>query len=347
MQLYNKLSSNERSRALDLSNQKRITLSFYKYARINDPRGFRDDLFIFWDSIDVLGRIYIANEGINAQLSLPDTNLEIFFEHLNSISFLKKVRINIALKHETKSFLKLKIKVRDKIVADGLNDNSFDVTKKGIHLNAGEFNKLMKEKNTIVLDMRNHYESEIGHFKNAICPDVDTFRDSLDVIEDQLKDNKEDKNLLMYCTGGIRCEKASAYFKHKGFKKVYQLEGGIIEYIRQVRNNDLENNFIGKNFVFDNRRVENVSDEIIANCHQCGAPFDIHTNCANDACHLLFIQCNDCKEKMHNCCSHKCLEISKMPYDIQKKMRKGQKNTNDIFKKGRTNNITTFKKNVL
>ena len=347
MQLYNKLSSNERSRALDLSNQKRITLSFYQYARINDPRGFRDELFIFWDSIDVLGRIYIAKEGINAQLSLPDTNLEIFIEHLNSISFLKKVRINIALKHETKSFLKLKIKVRDKIVADGLNDNSFDVTKKGIHLNAGEFNKLMKEKNTIVLDMRNHYESEIGHFKNAICPDVDTFRDSLDVIEDKLKDNKEDKNLLMYCTGGIRCEKASAYFKHKGFKKVYQLEGGIIEYIRQVRNNNLENNFIGKNFVFDNRRVENVSDEIIANCHQCGAPFDIHTNCANDACHLLFIQCNDCKEKMHNCCSHKCLEISKMPYDIQKKMRKGQKNTNDIFKKGRTNNITTFKKNVL
>ena len=347
MQLYNKLSSNERSRALDLSNQKRITLSFYQYARINNPRGFRDELFIFWDSIDVLGRIYIAKEGINAQLSLPDTNLEIFIEHLNSISFLKKVRINIALKHETKSFLKLKIKVRDKIVADGLNDNSFDVTKKGIHLNAAEFNKLMKEKNTIVLDMRNHYESEIGHFKNAICPDVDTFRDSLDVIEDKLKDHKEDKNLLMYCTGGIRCEKASAYFKHKGFKKVYQLEGGIIEYIRQVRNNDLENNFIGKNFVFDNRRVENVSDEIIANCHQCGAPFDIHTNCANDACHLLFIQCNDCKAKMHNCCSHRCLEISKMPYDIQKKMRKGQKNTNDIFKKGRTNNITTFKKNVL
>ena len=347
MQLYNKLSSNERSRALDLSNQKRITLSFYQYARINDPRGFRDELFIFWDSIDVLGRIYIAKEGINAQLSLPDTNLEIFIEHLNSISFLKKVRINIALKHETKSFLKLKIKVRNKIVADGLNDNSFDVTKKGIHLNAEEFNKLMKEKNTVVLDMRNHYESEIGHFKNAICPDVDTFRDSLDVIEDKLKDHKEDKNLLMYCTGGIRCEKASAYFKHKGFKKVYQLEGGIIEYIRQVRKNDLENNFIGKNFVFDNRRVENVSDEIIANCHQCGAPFDIHTNCANDACHLLFIQCNDCKAKMHNCCSHRCLEISKMPYDIQKKMRKGRKNTNDIFKKGRTNNITTFKKNVL
>ena len=200
MQLYNKLSSDERSRMLDSSNQRRITLSFYKYAKINDPKSFRDELFIFWDSIDVLGRIYIANEGINAQLSLPEVNLEIFIDHLNSISFLNKVRINIALKHETKSFLKLKIKVRDKIVADGLNDDSFDVTKKGIHLNAKEFNKLMKEKNTIVLDMRNHYESEIGHFKNAICPDVDTFRDSLDVIEHKLKDHKEDKNLLMYCT---------------------------------------------------------------------------------------------------------------------------------------------------
>tara|TARA_Y100001958_G_scaffold89448_1_gene60874 strand:- start:4506 stop:4949 length:444 start_codon:yes stop_codon:yes gene_type:complete len=147
----------------------------------------------------------------------------------------------------------------------------------------------------------------------------------------------------MYCTGGIRCEKASAYFKHKGFKKVYQLEGGIIEYVRQVRNNKLENNFIGKNFVFDNRRVEKVSDDIIANCHQCGAPFDVHTNCANDACHLLFIQCNKCKIKMKNCCSQRCLEISEMPFEAQKKMRKGYKNINDIFKKGRTNNITTFK----
>ena len=344
MQLYNKLSSDERSRILDSSNQKRITLSFYKYAKINDPKKFRDELFIFWDSIDVLGRIYIAKEGINAQLSLPEVSLEIFIDYLNSISFLNKVRINIALKHETKSFLKLKIKVRDKIVADGLNDDSFDVTKKGIHLNAKEFNKLMNEKNTIVLDMRNHYESEIGHFKNAFCPDVDTFRDSLDTIEDKLKNHKEDKNLLMYCTGGIRCEKASAYFKHKGFKNVFQLEGGIIEYARQVKNKQLENNFIGKNFVFDNRRIEKISNDIIAKCHQCGAPFDIHTNCANDACHLLFIQCNKCKIKMKNCCSYDCVEISRMSYKMQKDLRKGKKNKNDIFKKGRTNNITTFKK---
>ena len=342
MQLYNKLSSDEQSKLLDISTRKRITLSFYQYAHIKHPQTFRDKLFIAWNNLDVLGRIYVASEGINAQLSLPNENFSKFHKHLSSISFLKEVRLNVAVKQEDKSFLKLTIKVRDKIVADGLNDNSFDVTNKGIHLNAREFNKLMKQDNSIVIDMRNHYESEIGHFKNAVLPDVDTFRDSLDLIEKNLSAHKDDKKLLMYCTGGIRCEKASAYFKHKGFKNVYQLEGGIIEYIRQVEEENLENNFLGKNFVFDNRRAEKISEDIISNCHQCGSPFDVHTNCANDACHLLFIQCEACKTKMQNCCSYKCLEIKKMPYKLQKQLRRGQKNSNDIFKKGRTNNITTF-----
>jgi len=342
MQLYNKLSSDERSKLLDISKRKRITFSFYQYAHIKDPQIFRDKLFFSWNNLDVLGRIYVAYEGINAQLSLPNENFAKFEQYLNSISFLKGVRLNIAVEHENKSFLKLTIKVRDKILADGLSDNSFDVTKKGIHLNAKNFNDLMKQNNSIVIDMRNHYESEIGHFKNAVLPDVDTFRDSLDVIEKDLREHKEDKKLLMYCTGGIRCEKASAYFKHKGFKNVYQLEGGIIEYIRQVKEENIENNFLGKNFVFDNRRTEKISDDIIANCHQCRKPFDVHTNCANDACHLLFIQCEECKTKMQNCCSYKCLEIKQIPHKLQKQLRRGQKNSNDIFKKGRTKNITTF-----
>tara|TARA_B100001287_G_scaffold62496_2_gene50591 strand:- start:13639 stop:14655 length:1017 start_codon:yes stop_codon:yes gene_type:complete len=337
------LSSDERSKILDSSDQKRINLSFYQYAKINNTQKFRDKLFIFWDSIDVLGRIYIASEGINAQLSLPESNFNKFTEHLKTISFLQNTRLNIALKHEKKSFLKLKIKIRNKIVADGLSDASFDVTNKGIHLDAKGFNSMMEKKNSIVLDMRNHYESEIGHFKNAICPDVDTFRDSLETIENNLKDHKEDKNLLMYCTGGIRCEKASAYFKHRGFKNVFQLDGGIIEYAKQVQKKGLINNFVGKNFVFDNRRTEKISDDIIAKCHQCGSPFDIHTNCANDACHLLFIQCDKCKEKMNNCCSYECMKINQMPFKTQKRLRKGQKNKNDIFKKGRVSNITTFK----
>ena len=345
MQLYNKLSAKERSELIDKAGKDRLTLSFYQYAKIGNPQELRDHLFIGWDELDVLGRIYIAAEGINGQLSLPADRFNEFKTHLDTIDFLKGIRLNIAIEQNNKSFLKLKVKVRDKIVADGLNDNTFDVTNKGIHLGAKAFNKIIEDENTVLVDMRNHYESEIGHFKKAITPDVDTFRDSLDIIEADLKDHKEDKNLVMYCTGGIRCEKASAYFKHKGFKKVYQLEGGIIEYTRQIKENNLENKFIGKNFVFDDRRSEKISDDVIACCHQCGNPFDVHTNCANDACHLLFIQCDDCKEEMNNCCSTNCKEIHALPYEEQKTLRRGQGNSNDIFKKGRADHLP-YKKDL-
>ncbi|MDO5971970.1 rhodanese-related sulfurtransferase [Flavivirga aquimarina] len=336
MQLYNKLSAKERAELIDKAGKNRLTLSFYQYAKIGNPQVFRDHLFITWDALDVLGRIYVAHEGINGQLSLPADRFNEFKTHLDTISFLKDIRLNIAVEQDNKSFLKLKIKVRNKIVADGLNDDTFDVTNKGIHVGAEQFNSLIEDNKTVLVDMRNHYESEIGHFKNAITPDVDTFRESLDIIEDDLKTHKEDKNLVMYCTGGIRCEKASAYFKHKGFKNVYQLEGGIIEYTRQVKEENLENKFLGQNFVFDDRRAERISDDVIANCHQCGNPFDVHTNCANEACHLLFIQCDTCKEAMENCCSTKCMEINRLPYETQKELRKGQGNSNDIFKKGRS-----------
>ncbi|MDD7887220.1 rhodanese-related sulfurtransferase [Flavivirga sp. 57AJ16] len=336
MQLYNKLSAKERAELIDKTGKNRLTLSFYQYAKIGNPQIFRDHLFITWNALDVLGRIYVAHEGINGQLSLPADRFNEFKAHLDTISFLKDIRLNVAVEQDNKSFLKLKIKVRNKIVADGLNDDTFDVTNKGIHVGAEQFNNLIEDKKTVLVDMRNHYESEIGHFKNAVTPDVDTFRESLDLIEDDLKNHKEDKNLVMYCTGGIRCEKASAYFKHKGFKNVYQLEGGIIEYTRQVKEKNLENKFLGQNFVFDDRRAERISDDVIANCHQCGTPFDVHTNCANAACHLLFIQCDSCKEAMENCCSTECMEINRLPYEKQKELRKGQGNSNDIFKKGRS-----------
>lgn len=343
MQLYNTLSAREREVLIEASGEDRLTISFYQYAHIGNPQILRNHLFLKWDELDVLGRIYVAKEGINAQLSVPRSQFDLFKEHLDSITFLNGIRLNIAIEQDNKSFLKLKVKVRDKIVADGLNDSSFDVTKKGVHVSAEEFNKLIEDPDSVVVDMRNHYESEIGHFQNAVTPDVDTFRDSLDIIEDQLKQHKEDKKLVMYCTGGIRCEKASAYYKHKGFKQVYQLEGGIIEYTRQVRDQGLENKFIGKNFVFDERRAERISDEVIAQCHQCGAPCDTHVNCANDACHLLFIQCDDCKAKMDACCSEECKEVHALPYEEQKALRKGKVYSNKIFKKGRSEALK-FKK---
>jgi len=343
MQLYNTLSAKEREVLIEQAGKDRLTISFYKYARIGNPHIFRNHLFIHWNELDVLGRIYVAHEGINAQLSVPAEQFEAFKAHLDSIVFLENVRLNIAIEQNDKSFLKLKVKVRKKIVADGLNDETFDVTDKGIHVNAEEFNALIEDPDTLLVDMRNHYESEIGHFKNAITPDVDTFRDSLDLIEKDLAAHKEGKKLVMYCTGGIRCEKASAYYKHKGFKQVYQLEGGIIEYTRQVREKKLENKFLGKNFVFDHRRGERISEHIIARCHQCGQPCDTHVNCANEACHLLFIQCEACAARMDNCCSDACKEVVSLPYEQRKSLRKGRVASNKIFKKGRSE-VLRFKK---
>ena len=336
MQLYNKLSADERAKLIDEAGQNRLTISFYQYHQIGNPQVFRDTLFIAWNNLDVLGRTYVSNEGINAQISVSATRFKEFKSHLDTISFLEDVRLNIAIEQNNKSFLKLKVKVRDKIVADGLNDETFDVTDIGTHLKARDFNEIIAKENTVLVDMRNHYESEIGHFEGAITPDVDTFRDSLDIIEEDLKEHKEDKNLVMYCTGGIRCEKASAYYKHKGFKNVFQLEGGIIEYARQVKEHDLENKFKGKNFVFDERRSERVSDDVISVCHQCGEACDDHTNCANQGCHLLFIQCKSCQTKMNDCCSNECKDIHELPQEVQKELRKGKNESNKVFKKGRS-----------
>ncbi len=339
MQLYNKLSAEERARIIDENSQERITLSFYKYFKLGNPKIFRDHLFVTWSKLDILGRIYIANEGINAQLSVPKENINEFKETLQDIIPLNKIRLNFALEHYSKSFLKLTIKIRKKIVADGLDDKTFDVTNIGKHLDAENFNKMLNDSNTVCIDMRNHYESEIGFFKGAIKPNVDTFRESLEIIDNELKKNGSKKNYLMYCTGGIRCEKASAYLKHKGIKNVYQLEGGIIEYSRQVKEKKLKNNFLGKNFVFDERRGERISDDIVSNCHQCGEPCDTHVNCSNEACHLLFIQCEKCRQTMNNCCSDECMNIIELSYEEQKKLRKGKHNSNKIFKKGRSDKL--------
>ena len=286
------------------------------------------------EELGVLGRIYVAREGVNGQISVPTAQLETFKKRLRAIEGFAGLRLNVAIEDDGKSFFKLKIKVRDKIVADGLDDASFDVTQRGQHLNAREFNELTDRDNTIVVDMRNHYESEVGHFSEAIRPDVETFREALPLVAQMLADDK-DKNIVMYCTGGIRCEKASAYYKHRGFKNVFQLDGGIIEYARQVQQEGLENKFIGKNFVFDERMGERISDDVIARCHQCGTPYDSHVNCANDACHLLFIQCEACAQKYQHCCSRECSDFRLLPEDERRERRKYEIFNGARFGKGR------------
>ena len=342
MQLWNTLSKEELEVQLKESGYKFLTVSFYQYAHIENPRLFRDHLFLMWSKLGVVGRTYVAKEGINAQMAIPSQNFNQFRDELYEIDFLNGIRLNIAVDDSEADFpfLKLKVKVREKILADGLNDETFDVTNKGIHLNAEEFNALTDKEDTILIDFRNHYESEVGHFKGSVLPDVDTFRESLPLIEEDYLKGNEDKNIVMYCTGGIRCEKASAWFKHKGFKNVHQLEGGIIKYANDCKEKGIENKFVGKNFVFDERRGERITDDIISVCHQCGEPADTHTNCENTACHLLFIQCDSCKAKHENCCSDECMEINRLPDDEQKALRKGVEKSNMIFKKGRSEKLT-------
>ncbi len=332
--LYNLMDRRVLKAQMANDNVPRMTISFYKYFKIQDPTSFRNHFYENAISLGVLGRVYIAAEGINAQISVPTANFELFKHFLYTISELDQIRLNTAVADDSHSFYMLKVKLRKKIVADGLNDESFDPSDTGEYLSAEAFNDLTDDPNTILVDMRNHYESEVGHFEGAILPDVDTFREELQVAEDLLKDNK-DKNLVMYCTGGIRCEKASAYMKHLGFKNVYHLEGGIIKYARDVKSKGLLNKFKGVNFVFDERLAERISDDVIAQCHQCSNPYDKHTNCANLGCHILFIQCPKCAEMYSNCCSESCLEVIQLPEEEQRKIRKNVRITRNVFRKGR------------
>lgn len=332
--LHNRVSQKELKQRLLEETEHRTTISFYNYFPIPDPKAFRDELYMNLDRLKVFGRIYIAHEGINAQISVPDSNYPALRDYLYSIPKLDNLRLNIAVDDDGKSFWVLKIKVREKIVADGINDPSFDMSKKGRYVNAEEFNQLTEDPETIVVDMRNHYEYEVGHFERAIEVPSDTFREQLPMAADMLKD-AADKNIIMYCTGGIRCEKASAYMLHRGFKNVFHLEGGIINYANQVKEKGLPTRFHGKNFVFDNRLGERITEEIIAHCHQCGKPADTHVNCANEACHLLFIQCDDCRQKYEGTCSKECQDFIHLPLEEQKELRKGIDKGRNIFNKSK------------
>ena len=335
--LHNRISQKELKQKLLEETFPRRTISFYRYFPIEDPKAFRDELYLKLADLEVFGRIYLAPEGINAQISVPLSREEEFKLYLESIGPLQGLRLNMAFA-EGKSFWVLKIKVREKIVADGIRDPAFSMENKGRYVNAESFNLLTSDPDTAVVDMRNHYEYEVGHFDKAIEIPSDTFREQLPMAAEILKDRK-DKPVIMYCTGGIRCEKASAYLLHRGFKKVFHLEGGIIHYANSVKARGLENKFRGKNFVFDERLGEQISGEVIAHCHQCGKPADTHTNCRNNACHLLFIQCEECAGKFDGCCSESCQEIYNLPEEKQKLLRKGKLYNHESFNKSRRRKI--------
>lgn len=331
--LHNRISNEELKARMLAETEPRITISFYKYFNINDPQTFRDEMYVKFLELNVFGRIYIAQEGINAQISVPESNFEQFKETLYNFSpELDGLRLNIAIDDDGKSFWVLKMKVRSKIVADGIDDPNFNPSHIGTYLKADQVNEMMERGDTIFVDMRNHYEYEVGHFENALEVPSDTFREQLPMAVEMLKDQR-DKNIVMYCTGGIRCEKASAYLRHKGFENVYHVEGGVIEYARKAKQHELPLKFIGKNFVFDERLGERITADIISNCHQCGKPCDTHTNCNNDGCHLLFIQCDECKAKYDGCCCENCVHEFHLPIEVQRALRAGRENDKKIFNK--------------
>jgi UPF0176 protein len=332
--LHNRISNKELKDKLYQENFPRTTISFYRYFNIQDPTLFRDDLYKGFNELQVFGRIYVATEGINAQISVPTHLFENYKAYLYSIPGLDGVRLNIAVNDNGKSFWVLRIKTRNKIVADGIEDASFSMENKGKYVNAVQMNALLSSPETIVIDMRNHYEYEVGHFTNAIEIPSDTFREQLPMAADIMKEQK-DKNIIMYCTGGIRCEKASAYMLHHGFKNVFHLEGGIINYANQIKEAALESQFKGKNFVFDDRLGEKITEDIISKCHQCGSPCDTHTNCKNDGCHLLFIQCPSCAETYAGCCTQACTDIVHLPIEKQIELRKGIDKGQQIFNKSK------------
>lgn len=335
MTLHNRISNEVLKKRLMEEIEPRVTISFYRYFPIQNPQEFRDFLYRNLFNLRVFGRIYVAPEGVNAQASIPESNFEAFRCFIESVDAMKGIRLNIAVDDDGKSFWVLRIKVREKIVADGIEDPAFNMDKKGKYVDAEKMNEFLQDPSTIVVDFRNHYEFEVGHFQNALQIPSDTFRDQLPMAVNMLK-GQEEKNIIMYCTGGIRCEKASAYMLHRGFKNVFHLEGGIINYAHEVKQKGLQSRFIGKNFVFDERLGERITPDIIACCHQCGKPCDTHTNCKNDGCHLLFIQCDECADKYNGCCSVDCMETVHLPEERQKEIRKGVDKGRNIFNKSQS-----------
>ena len=310
----------EQRKAVQAEGIPRTTVSFYRYVQIADPEAFASQLRTKWGELGCLGRIYVAREGINAQMNVPTHAWQAFVDYNASVSELSEIPYKIAVEEgEVPSFYKLTIKVRPKIVADGLDDASFDVTNTGAYLNAAEMNEYINDPEAVVVDMRNAYESEVGHFDTAITPGVETFREELKKVPELLRVHKN-KKIALYCTGGIRCEKASAWLKHNGFEHVRHLKGGIIDYAHQIQEQGLPNKFKGKNFVFDERLGERISDEVIASCHLCNKnPSDTHYHCAFTPCHALFIGCDSCVERRGGYCSRLCTVLSHLPPRLQKR----------------------------
>lgn len=280
-----------------------IISSFYKYVKIKNPEIFRRKHLDYCNKLKIKSNIIVAKEGINGLVSGTKEQIKIYEKYLVKNKLFK----NIIFKHNTINSHPLKktiVKVKEEIVTSKLKVN---IKNKGKHVSPKDLNKLIEKEKIILLDTRNNYESKIGKFKNAIIPNINNFKE-FKKLKKNLQKYKSEK-IVMYCTGGVRCEKASAFLKESGFKNVFQLEGGIINYINKYP----DKHFEGRCFVFDNRMSipSGQKSEEINLCELCHASSNNYINCANLKCDKLFITCSDCSKKMKNTCSKKCLKLLK------------------------------------
>ena len=276
-------------------------LTFYHFTSIQDPEAEVKKHHDFLKNLDVRCRVYIARDGINAQMSFSEKDMQKYIQWLRSDSRFKDIMIRIDPYHEH-VFPKTTIKIREELVALGCKTKR---QKTAEHISPQKWKEMLDKRDdkTILIDVRNNYESAIGHFEGALRPNLKTFREFPEVIK-QLKKEKDQK-IMMYCTGGIRCEVYSPLLNELGFDKIYQLDGGIINYGHLVGNA----HWRGKLFVFDDRLSVTISQDehqIISPCHFCDAPSDVYYNCGNMDCNELFLSCLSCAEKLLGCCSKKC-----------------------------------------
>ncbi len=290
------------------------TLLYYCYSPIENAEEFANQHLEFCKSIGLVGRIIVADEGLNGTVSGTHEACKTYMEEVHADARFAKTEFKMDEVDEP-SFVKMHCRYKPEIVHSGLrNPQIIDPTKKtGIHLEPKEFLEMKDEKDVVILDVRSDYEHKVGHFKNAVRLDIENFREFPEKIKELA--HYRDKKILTYCTGGIKCEKASALLLHEGFEQVYQLHGGIIKYGKEVGGKDFE----GKCYVFDNRvavEVNQVNPTVVSTCRNCGAQTTKMINCANPECNEHFTQCDDCGWELDGCCSETCKEHpKKRPYD--------------------------------
>ena len=292
--------------------------AFYHFVAIEHPQTEVKTWQRFLSSLDIRGRIYLSHEGINGVLSADSQAAERFIAWLKAHPLFSSLKCKIDL-HKEHAFAKLQVKVREQLVAF---DQNILHKGEGEHLSPKDWKKMLEEKdeNTILLDVRNNYESTVGHFEGAILPDLETFREFPEYGAQLAKEYEPSKTkVMMYCTGGIRCEYYSTFLKEKGFESIYQLDGGVIQYGKD----EGDSHWIGRLFVFDDRLtvpIDEKGGDIISFCHSCETKSDVYYNCANMDCNELFLSCAECAEKMRGCCSKECVQAPRIrPFERAQK----------------------------